>query len=481
MMRSFVHDRRGAVVTIFAFTAMILAVLTALVMNQVTFYNAKRKLQSAVDMTALLLMQSGDITEARARKLLEEQLNDKVEKVTLTRGQYTPDASISVNERFDPTATPHNAIEVRAEISGEAVMFAGMLPDGVTMEATARAARRTSASVTVGSRLVRVEGGLSAALLDALLGYKGKLTVADYEMLASAKVDALTYLRALNVKSDIKALTFDQVLSAPVSIEKVLETFVATTSDGKVTALLKKASPVSGGKSVKLGNLLDLGSMSALPIDTLLSGESVPLSVGELLAGTAALSDKDHQIAIDLASVLGDPSIANASLHVGEKPQTVSYLGRAPEGTKVETSQIRLDVGALGLNPLTAVKVDVSLANAEIEVDDIRCKSDGTAEVVIKAKTEAASVGLKASVLPRIPVKLSNDETKKLTFSKADIDAQTYKPVRSGLGLQLGGLSVAQKLLFNPVDKLLENLGLHVAEADVKVTEATCGEVGLVH
>ena len=88
---------------------------------------------------------------------------------------------------------------------------------------------------------------------------------------------------------------------------------------------------------------------------------------------------------------------------------------------------------------------------------------------------------MKASILPRIPVKLANDETKKLTFSKADIDAQTYKPVRSGLGLQLGGLSVAQKLLFNPVDSLLEKLGLHIAEADVKVSEATCGEVGLVH
>ena len=40
---------------------------------------------------------------------------------------------------------------------------------------------------------------------------------------------------------------------------------------------------------------------------------------------------------------------------------------------------------------------------------------------------------------------------------------------------------VAQKLLFNPVDDLLEKLGLHVAEADVKVIEATCGSVGLVH
>ena len=125
--------------------------------------------------------------------------------------------------------------------------------------------------------------------------------------------------------------------------------------------------------------------------------------------------------------------------------------------------------------------MDVSLANAEIAIADISCKADGSAEVIIKAKTEAASVGVKASILPRIPVKLASDQTKKLTFSKADIEAQIYKPVRSGLGLQLGGLSVAQKLLFTAVDKLMEKLGLHIAEADVRVSEATCGEAGLVH
>ena len=156
-----------------------------------------------------------------------------------------------------------------------------------------------------------------------------------------------------------------------------MDAFVATTTDGKVLALLSSASPVSGGKTVKMGDMIDLGSMSGLPLDAVLSGQTVPLSVGEVLAGSAALSDKDHQIAINLASVLGDPGIANASLYVGEKPQTVSYLGRAGKGAEVETSQIRLDIGALGLNPLTAIKVDVSLANAEIEIDEIKCKSDG--------------------------------------------------------------------------------------------------------
>lgn len=479
-MKRFTSDRRGSVITVFSFSAMVLSVMTAIVMNQVSFYHAKRKLQSAVDMAALVMMESGNQTKAAAQAYIEEQISTKLSDVTVTRGKYIADATVPEADRFIANASPFNAIQVSAALPADEVMFGGMIPD-FKISAQARAARRTSATITVGSRLVRVEGGLSAALLDATLGYKGKLTVMDYESLAAAKVDAVQFLQALNVQADIKAVTFDDVLSAPVSVGKVVDAFAATTKDGSVLALLKVASPAAGSKKIELGDVINLGSMTGLPVNTLLSGQTLPISVGEVLNASAALADGDHQVAVNLESVLGTPGIANASLSIGEKPRVMTYTNRAPEGEKLETTQFRLDIGALGLSPLTAVKVDVSLAGAEVEVDDIKCKADGSAEVVLKAKTEAASVGLKASLLPRIGVKLGNDESKKLTFSKADIDAETYKPVRSGLGLNLNGLSIAQKLLFNPVDSLLEKLGLHVAEADVKVTEATCGSVGLVH
>ncbi|MFT3724488.1 MAG: hypothetical protein QM773_12955 [Hyphomonadaceae bacterium] len=197
--------------------------------------------------------------------------------------------------------------------------------------------------------------------------------------------------------------------------------------------------------------------------------------------GSAALADGDHQIAVDLKAVLKDNTVANASLDVGQKPQVMSFQSRAPEGNELSTSQFALTVGALGSNPVTAVKLDVTMANATVKIHDINCHANGTADVTLKAVTEAASVGLKAPLLPKISVKLGSNEQKTLTFTQAEINAKTYKPVRSGLGLQLGSLSVAQKLLFNPVDALLEKLGLHVAEADVKVIEAKCGAAGLVY
>lgn len=480
MIRKFGSDERGSVITIFALSAMLLAVFVAIVMNQISFYLAKRNLQAAVDMATLMVMESGTLTAANAQKMIERQIGQKVTEVKLVTGNYTPDAAVAEANRFKANGTPLNAIQVSAKIPGEKVMMGGMLSDNMQISASARAARRTSASIVVGSRLVRIEGGLSAALLDAALGYKGKLTIMDYESLAAAKVDVGGFLQALNIGADIKAVTFDDVLNANVSVKQILDAMVATTTDGKVLALLKKGNPASGTSKIALRKVISLGSISKLPIDSLLAGQAFPVSIGEVLNGSAALSDGDHQIALDLAAVLGDASIANVSLDVGEKPQVLNYSGRANEGAEVETSQFKLNVGALGLSPLTAVIVDVTLAGAEVEIDDIRCKADGTAEVVLKAKTEAASVGVKASILPRIPVKLANNESKQLTFTNADIKAQTYKPVRSGLGLQLGGLSVAQKLLFNPVDALLEKLGLHIAEADVKVIEASCGDVGLV-
>lgn len=469
-------DRSGSVITVFSFSAMVLAVLTAIVMNQISFYMAKRKLQSAVDMTALMVMESGVITVANAKALLEDQLDQPVTSVTVMQGRYTADAGLAADSRFKPNATPFNAVQIGAVIPADKVMLGSMMAGTPMINASARAARRTTASVVMGSRLVRVEGGLSAALLDAALGYNGKLTVMDYESLASANVDVGQYLRALNTRANIKAVTFNDVVSAPVSVGQIVDAMVATTPNGSVHALLKKAAPVSGTDKVLLNKIIDLGAISHLPIDGLLSGETFPISVGEVLTGSAALADGDHQIAINLAAVLGDASIANASLDVGQKPQVLNYKGRAGERTELSTSQFGLNIGALG-----TLKVDVTLANAEVEIDDIRCKADGSAEVVLKAVTEAASVGVKAPILPRIAVKLGSGEEKKLTFSKSDIQAQTYKPVRSGLGLQLGSLSVAQKLLFTPVDNLLEKLGLHVAEADVKVTEATCGTAGLVH
>ncbi len=474
-MRSFGKDRKGSVITVFAFSAMVFAVLVAIVMNQVSFYITKRKLQNAVDMTTLMMMESGVITISNAKNLLEKQLNQPIANIVITQGRYSPNSTLEEGNRFIANATPFNALQLTAEVAADKVMLSGMMADNPKISAAARGARRSTASIVMGSRLVRLEGGLSAALLDATLGYKGKLTVMDYESLVSANVDVAQFLQALNVKADIKALTYADVVTAPVRVGQIVDALIATTPTGTVQTLLKKASPVSGTDKVLLSQVLDLGSITNLPINSLLAGEAFPISVGEILGGAVSMADSDHQVAIDLGAAAGGVSLADVSLDLGEKPKVLDYKGRADKGAKVSTSQFSLNIGALG-----ALKVDVTLANAQVQIDDIKCKADGSPEVTLKAITEAASVGVKAPILPRIGVKLGNNEEKKLTFTAADIKAKTYKPVRSGLGLQIGSLSIAQQLLFTPVDALLEALGLHVAEADVKVVEASCGTAGLV-
>src|SRR5690349_5556121 len=100
--RSLIADKRGSVVTLFGLSAMVLAVLTAVVVNQVTFYLEKRKLQSATDLAALMLMRSGDVTEARALEILEAEIGGhKDMTIKVTRGHYTPDAAKAAKHRFE--------------------------------------------------------------------------------------------------------------------------------------------------------------------------------------------------------------------------------------------------------------------------------------------------------------------------------------------------------------------------------------------
>lgn len=207
----------------------------------------------------------------------------------------------------------------------------------------------------------------------------------------------------------------------------------------------------------------------------------MPLSIGELLTSAAAVSNGSSQVSVNLAAVTGDTGIVNASLDLGAKPTLMSYDAYAEVGDKATTSQFNLNIGSLGKAPATLLKVDVELASAEVEVDTITCNTDGTAAVTLKASTNAAKLGVKAPILPKIQLNLGSNETKSLSFSQADITAKTYKPVRSGLGLQVGALNLTQILLIKPVDDLLVKLGLNVAEADVRITDANCGSAGLVY
>lgn len=481
MMRRFIKGKRASVITVFAFSACVFAVITALVVDQITFYVSKRKLQAAADLAALMIMRSGVITNAHAKDIVAAQITDATGiTVNVTKGSYTPDASKTANARFLAGATPSNAVQVDAVLPIKGAMLGGMLPTNLHTRVSARAARRQSASIEVGSRLIRVEGGLSQALLNSILGYNGKITVMDYNALAAANVDAVQFLQALNVKANIHAATFDDVLNANVTAGQVIQALAATSSSPTVVTALLKATPAYS-TAINLSDLVDVGSIAPLPLNALAGGDTVPLNVGEVLAGSAALSNGSHQVALDLASTLGDNSIANVSLDIGEKPQLMRYDAYSSPGASLTTSQVKLSIGALGKPPASVAKVDITLASAKVDLVSIDCKSDGTAGVTLKATTQAASVGLKILILPTITVALGSNEAKTLTFTSDEIRAQTWKPTRSSLGLQLGSLSIAQKLLFAPVDNLLTELGLNVAEADVKVVDADCGSAGLVY
>lgn len=476
---SLASDKRGSVITLFALSSMVLAMMTALVVNQVTFYLEKRKLQSATDLAALMLIRSGEVTDERALEIVEAEFGEHDGmQVKITRGRYAPDSAKAAGARFLEGVTPFNAVQVSTILPTKGRMMAGMMDENLVQKASATAASRQAATLEIGSRLVRLEGGLSQALLDSLLGYDGKLTVMDYNALASAQVDAVSFLKALNTKANLNAGTFNDVLNANVTIGQVVQALAATTGSQSASTTLLKAKNLGSMTKLKLANMVDVGSLASLSVDSL-SGGSVPLSVGDLVTGAAALSDGDHQVALDLSALAKNP-IANVSLDIGEKPQLLRYDAYASVANSASTSQFKLTVGALGEAPASLIAVSLKLAGATVKLESIHCSPDGTASVTLKTNTPAATAEIKAPLLPPLNIEVGADEQKTLTFSAAEIAAQKWKPTRSGLGLQVGKLNVAQKLLAGPVDSLLTDLGLNVAEADVKVVDVDCGSAGLV-
>lgn len=271
MMQRFARSRNGTVVIIFALSAMVLALVTAIVVNQVTSYMGKRRLQAAVDMTSMMMMRSSQVTQAHALSVVTQQIGQtQGVNVTVTRGRYTPSATVAAASRFVANAMPYNAVRVHASVPADKMMMSGMMPANLVVSASAIAARRQTVAMEVGSRLVRAEGGLSAALLDSLLGYNGKLTIMDYNSLAGANVDAVTFLQALNVKANINAVTFDDVLSAPVKVGDIVYVLAATSTDAGVSTLLAKAS--AGSSPVKLNEVINLGAIKGLPAGRARSG-----------------------------------------------------------------------------------------------------------------------------------------------------------------------------------------------------------------
>jgi uncharacterized membrane protein len=260
----------------------------------------------------------------------------------------------------------------------QASMTAGEVPIG----SSAIAYQDAQASFAIGSRLLRLDGGLLNGLLGSLLGGGVSLSVMDYEALIKARVDLFDFAKHLATRLDLTAASYDDVLKAHATLGDVLSAIVDASRDndarsGTATAALGKlASVAAAGLPVDLAKLVSFGPAGDKPV----AGPkplAASLSALDIVSAVAQIANGQRQVDVGLALNLPGIAAVNLKLGIGERPvgSTMVRVGRT--GASVHTAQTRLlltvDLVGSGAVPLVRLPLYLELAAATAKLAAVQC------------------------------------------------------------------------------------------------------------
>lgn len=478
MLARFWADQCGNMAIMFAFSFALAAVVSAFAVDAGALYGERRQLQSAVDQAALAAARD----PANGAQLARDVLADAgligpsatiaeltggaaTSRLVVTPGNYRADPNIAPSLRFVAGQEPFNAVRVGFEQPGM-LYFAKSWSPLPVLAASAIGTVAPQVSLSVGSRLASLNGGIANAVLDALLGSTVALTVADYNSLLGAKVDLLGLLDALATQLHVTVGTYDELLQLRADHGQLAAAVAKLLTGADRVAAQKLAGAIGHNGKVQLASLIDAGQFGRLKLGS--SGENLLASVAtlDLLAASAGLSDGTHQMALNLgANVPGLVGIT-ALVAVGEPAQGGSFLAVGPEGKTVRTAQVRIKLAAnlLGgpvlLGASVTLPLYLELASAEASVVSATCPTaaapKGMAVIAVRpgvaritlGEVDSATIGNFSGVPVPAPASLVNALLLKimgaavveigqptpirLSFSSTDIANGTIKTARSG-------------------------------------------------
>jgi len=168
MIARFIRDTSGAAAPLMASGIAAGALLLVLTLTQVMDHLHKRELQATADLIALIAVRDQDYSLTRARAVLSDQGFDPDRfDIVVEPGLYQPAPEREPHERFRPRIEPYNAAHVELRSVNTSRIRAGDRQWRARAEATA--ARQDMVSFAIASRLVRLEGGYSGAVLAAII------------------------------------------------------------------------------------------------------------------------------------------------------------------------------------------------------------------------------------------------------------------------------------------------------------------------
>ena len=532
-MRRLLADRRGGAAVTTALSIAVLCMVAAATVDLGSLALAGRRLQGAADLSALSGARDQPRAEAAARATAMDNIGADV-GVVVVKGLYVADPDVPPDQRFVAGGATTNAVRVTLT-EASPLYFGRWLLGRDTLDLTrtgtaAASVKPPRALFSIGSRLARLDGGIANQVLGALTGSTVSLSVMDYEALADAQINLLSFSDALSTDLGLTAGDYDALLDHEVDAGRALRVIERLPGDQADSALSKLAASTTG-VNVRLGDLIGVEAGAA---DGLAG--SLDATVSALDLATAMLEigggDRQAQLALGARAGLADVTV---SLAIGERPNNSPWLTVTDTGSPIiRTAQTRLYVKARTAQKLSGLSqvnlpILIELAASEARLNSIDCTPDRSVELGVRPGLARATIGaiderhlddftrtltpsratlLSVLGLVTITAKAeieAADQTFTATrFSDAQIADQSIRTVQArglanglvvsllqrldvdidviGLGLGLGGLAQALGTLLAPlgpvldglINPILDTLGLKFGEADVRIHGVTC-------
>lgn len=560
MPARWLRRQEGNVAIMFALIAPVATLMMALAVDVGAVSLQRREMQSMTDLAALSAVRDIASAEQQVLTLLSENGFSDVLLLTeggrpkrrdprypsrawieVVKGHYIADATLPPAVRFEAGGEPLNAIRVTVTQSGQYFIM-GNRKEAALISTSGIAYSNAEAAFSVGSRLARVEGGVLNALLGSLLGSEVRLTVMDYNALLGADISLLETLDFLATDLHLTGASYDEILGTRISVGRLAAAIRQSGAlDAQARTALGKLEDAARASSVRirLSDAIDLGGAGRLKSDDPREKPSVQVPVMELVTAAITASNGDHQVALDLGTSIPGLLSTRVDLKIGERPQNSPWLRLSGPNAVVTTAQTRLkvDLEIPGLALLAGARVHVPLyvevASAEAQLRTVACKTNRSSDPMVTigaqpsvaralighmSRNDFADLGrtlrvshariadtLLLDVRAKADVRLGNERSTELSFSRADIDAGRVKTATTrnytssllgstlrelDLRIDAGPLSIATPSLvqatlastltpvLEPVDatvyNLLTVLGVHLGEADVRVHGVTC-------
>jgi uncharacterized membrane protein len=366
---------------------------------------------------------------------------------------------------------------------------------------------------------------------------KASSTACSADFWAAANVGLLQFSKALATQLNLTGVSYNDLLSANVTVGNVLNALAAVTPSGSAQVALKKIANQSNAGTVKvpLPSMISFGPLGNLGVSDPITGVDPQFNIMDIVNAATTIAGNGKLISVDLGASI--PGVASLQLDVaiGQPAQQSPWAAVGQKEAKVHTAQIRArlvaEVGGTGLLAATRVRLPIYISGAYADgrLANIACAADGTGSVTVAAKPGIAYAAIgevsnadlttftsnpvptKATMVDLLLIKVkgysnpaiqaTNTSESQVTFSQADINNKAVKRVSTknmvetlvsslvtGLQLELGPLTTGAVTpligsilapVVSPLDQvvytLLSSLGIRLGEVDVRVHGVRCG------